>query len=96
MFLNYYYLNVLLRFCIILYLYSVILNFLFFLGSIIIDINIAYTIVWIFIFPIHLKSLVMHMCKKEVFGHCTHITLYVGPTIILYVNMMSLQCPTFC
>ena len=57
----------LLRFCIILYLglYSVILNFLFFLGSIIIDINIAYTIVWIFIFPIHLKSLVMHMCKKE-------------------------------
>ena len=86
----------LLRFCIILYLYSIILNFLFFLGSIIIDINIAYTIVWIFIFPIHLKSLVMHMCKNEVFGHCTHITLYVGPTIILYVNMMSLQCPTFC
>ena len=35
------------------------------------------------------------MCKKEVFGHCTHITLYVGPTIILYVNMMSLQCPHF-
>ena len=66
------------------------------MGSIIIDINIAYTIVWIFIVPIHLKSLVMHMCKKEVFGHCTHITLYVGPTIILYVNMMSLQYPTFC
>ena len=37
---------------------SIILNFLFLLGSIIIDINIAYTIVWIFIFPIHLKSLV--------------------------------------
>ena len=33
---------------------SIILNFLFLLGSIIIDINIAYTIVWIFIFPIHL------------------------------------------
>ena len=29
-----------------------------------IDINIAYTIVWIFIFSIHLKSFSMHMCKK--------------------------------
>ena len=53
MFLNYYY------FVVVEILYCVILNFLFFLGSIIIDINIAYTIVWIFIFPIHFKSLVM-------------------------------------
>ena len=85
MFLNYYYFVVVEILYNIIFIYSVILNFLFFLGSIIIDINIAYTIVWIFIFPIHLKSLVMHMCKKEVFGHCTHITLYVGPTIILYM-----------
>ena len=67
MFLNYYYFVVVEILYNIIFIISVILNFLFFLGSIIIDINIAYTIVWIFIFPIHLKSLVMHMCKKRSF-----------------------------
>ena len=55
----------LLRFCKILYILYIILYLIFFFFSIIIDI--AYTIVcyiYIFIFPIHLKSLIMHMCKK--------------------------------